>query len=101
MRSQVCIASAAFKLLLRKLPEDKQAAILATYKDLVEEERQEVKKAVEQKLAEATGTADPAQETKAVTDEQVEQEILRVQALPPQRVEVVDTAFHQAIEETE
>lgn len=44
------VIGASFNLLLRKLPEDMQKKILDTYKDLVDEEKEEVHEAVKEAL---------------------------------------------------
>lgn len=78
------VIGATFKLLLRKLSPELQESIMSTYKDLVDEEKEELRTAIESKLRE-TGVSE-------VQEREVE-EILNSTLRAPQQVEeVVDAA---------
>lgn len=98
------VIGASFNLLVRKLPQEMQDKILATYKDLVEEEKAEMRAAVEQVLKKDTPppTSPGGQDVSsnmADTNEPVkatEVEVNKVQEVmdsllrAPQKIEVVE-----------
>ena len=91
------VIGASFNLLLRKLPQEMQDKVMNTYKDLVDEEKADVRKAVQELLKKEN--ADPttlATTTTSQVDEEtlkkVEQVVDSARRPPPQRIEVVDCA---------
>jgi len=78
------VIGASFNLMLRNLPEDLKEKVANTYSDLVQEEQQEMKEAIKEKLGEM-GALDP----EAVSDDKVEEMIDIIQRAP-QRIEEVE-----------
>ncbi len=74
------VISGAFQLLMRKLPEDLQEKVMKTYKDLVEEEKEEMREAIRLKLAE---------QGEVVKSDDVQSMLENVTQGAPQRIEVV------------
>lgn len=74
------VIGASFNLLCRDMPEDLRDKVLNTYKELVEEEREEMRQKVEEILA-ADG---------APAEEKVAEMLDNLGKAPPQRIEEVD-----------
>lgn len=77
------VIGASLNLLIRKLPKELQEKVLNTYKDLVDEERAEMKSAIEEVL----------KKNECATDESISadklEEVLSSLVQAPQRIEVV------------
>lgn len=77
------VIGASFQLLLRKLSPELQASIMSTYKDLVDEEKEELRAAIEQKLRD--------QGEQKVEPEDIEQLLKTTLSAPQQVEELIDT----------
>jgi hypothetical protein len=75
------VIGGAFQLLMRKLPEDLQEKVLKTYNELVDEEKQEMREAIRQKLEEQGEVVNP---------DDVQSILENVSSGAPQRIEMIE-----------
>lgn len=92
------VIGASFNMMLKSLPEEMREKVANTYTDLVQEEREETKKAIREKLAEM-GVNVPSQEKEKeemTTETSTSDETAQVAHDAMQRVREMSEAIHRA-----
>lgn len=79
------VIGAAFSLLCRQFPEDLKEKVMATYRDLVDEEKEELRTKVEEILGTGGGGEEDSDK-----NAKIESLLGTLGKAPPQRIEVVD-----------